>query len=436
METGEFLIYSDSIPSRLQYIADFFGNYLFGKPFLLSKNREDYEKFDGPKLNYSPAAFTGDKFWIKPHEILFEKGINPQETRCQVTNGLKCFFETSGHFPFDIFAAAFYLLSRYEEYLPHKKDKFGRYAHQDSLASRENFLDQPLVDQWAILFKEKLGQTFKGLNFRVRSFTFLPTYDIDEAWSYKSKSIFLTLAGTARAVLNGQWDRINERRKVLTGKIADPYDSFEWMDEVNRQFQLDPVYFFLLSSSTGKYDRNILPTQKALKELIRQHGKKYLVGIHPSWQSGDDPGLLKKEIQALEGIIGKHVDSSRQHFIRFTLPDTYRNLINAGIRDDYSMGYGSINGFRASITTPFFWYDLGTETATRLLLFPFCFMEANCYFEQNYSADQAFAELRKFNSMVKSVDGLLITIWHNTFLGTEKRFAGWRDVYKNFLSAI
>ena len=41
----------------------------------------------------------------------------------------KDFFEQTENsaLPFDVFAAGFYLLSRYEEYLPHIKDRFHRF---------------------------------------------------------------------------------------------------------------------------------------------------------------------------------------------------------------------------------------------------------------------------------------------------------------------
>ena len=71
---------------------------------------------------------------------------------------------------------------------------------------------------------------------------------------------------------------------------------------------------------------------------------------------------------------------SRQHFIRFTLPDTYRQLINAGIKEEFSMGYGSVNGFRASVALPFYWFDLEKNEATSLLVYLFCFMDANSFF--------------------------------------------------------
>jgi len=42
-------------------------------------------------------------------------------------------------------------------------------------------------------------------------------------------------------------------------------------------------------------------------------------------------------------------------------------------------------------------------------------------------------ELQHYYKIVKSVNGLLITIWHNNFLGTDKIFAGWREVYEQFI---
>jgi len=229
---------------------------------------------------------------------------------------------------------------------------------------------------------------------------------------------------------------MTERWRVVFGKHRDPFDSFDWMDQLHQQFDLRPIYFFLISNKTGKYDKNISPSKRSMKHLIQEHSDRYSIGIHPSWQSGDDPGKLKLEILKLGQIVGKQISSSRQHYIRFALPQTYRQLIELGIDSDFSMGYGSINGFRASVTSPFFWYDLEKEEQTKLLLYPFCFMEANSFYEQKYSTQKAFEELKHYFDIVRSVNGTLITIWHNSFLGKAKKFKGWREIYEQFISLM
>jgi hypothetical protein len=111
-------------------------------------------------------------------------------------------------------------------------------------------------------------------------------------------------------------------------------------------------------------------------------------------------------------------------------------LLEAGIKEDFSMGYGSINGFRASITSPFYWYDLEKEEQTHLLLYPFCYMEANSFFEQKQTPQQAFEEMLYYYNTVKSVNSTLITIWHNTFLGTDEFYKGWREIYHRFFKQV
>jgi len=145
---------------------------------------------------------------------------------------------------------------------------------------------------------------------------------------------------------------------------------------------------------------------------------------------------LRMESLPVSRFSGKRIHSSRQHFIRFTLPQTYRQLIELGIDSDFSMGYGSINGFRASVASPFYWYDLEREEQTQLLLYPFCFMEANSFYEQKLSAQQALEELKHYLEVVRSVNGTLITIWHNSFLGTAQQFKGWREVYEKFILLV
>jgi hypothetical protein len=205
---------------------------------------------------------------------------------------------------------------------------------------------------------------------------------------------------------------------------------------LHEQFKLSPVYFFLVAKEKGKYDKNIDVTNTEYKELVQSISSKYAVGLHPSWASGDIPSLLTKEKATLEQITSQTITFSRQHYIRFELPSTYRRLLALGLNNDYSMGYGSINGFRASIATPYYWYDLKSEEKTKLLIHPFCFMDANSYYEQKLSPDEAFEELMQYYNVTKSVNGTMVTIWHNNFLGTGEEFEGWKEIYQKFVSSL
>lgn len=395
-----------------------------------------YQNYADLKINYTPEPIAGDMLWLQPHSLLFEKGIQQQVIDCFEADEQTVFFKTAGDLPFDIFAAAFYLLSRYEEYLPHQKDIYGRYAHENSLAFRKKFLDKPLVNTWLLQLGKKLKEKYPAFNIHHPSFTFLPTYDIDEAYSYKHKEWWRSAGAAIKDLLTGKWKRFSLRRTVLNNKAPDPFDSYDWIDNLHRPYKYKPQYFFLVPAKTGKYDRNILPSESAMQVLIKRHADKYAIGVHPSWQSGDDPSLIKKEIETIEHVTQVKMSSSRQHFIRFAMPQTYRHLLEAGIKEDFSMGYGSINGFRASVTTPFYWYDLEKEETTYLLLYPFCYMEANSYYEQKNTPEQALEEMQHYYKGVKAVNGKLITIWHNTFLGTDERFKGWRESYSAFFHQV
>ena len=430
------ILFTHTITPRLQYISDFIGKEVVGEIFQLTSDINIFSQYPGPKINYSKERIAENEFWLKPHSLIFEKGIKQQASECFIENGNKTFFKTPGDFPFDIFATSFYLLSRYEEYLPHQKDIYGRYAHENSLGYKENFLHLPLVNIWLNDFKEALKQKFSSLTIHDSRFTFLPTYDIDEAFSYKHKTWRRTLGGLTKDALNGQWSKISERIQVLRNKKKDPYDSFYWMDELHAKYKLKPLYFFLVAPKNFEYDKNILPSEKVMQELIKKHAFRYTIGIHPSWQCGDQLSLINSEISSLEKITGNKITISRRHYLKFTLPQTFRAMINAGIREEHSMSYASINGFRASIASAFYWYDLELEETTSLLLYPFCLMDANSFYEQKLTAQQALEEMRQYYTILKSVGGIMITLWHNNFFGTDKVFTGWKEAYEQFIKEI
>jgi hypothetical protein len=428
------LLFSTHITNRLRYVAAFIGSELHNQPILITDNLEEFQRHEGTRINYTSERMDGQVLNIAPHTLLFEEGIHPQDIQCFEWNKRKAFFRVeNSDLEFDIFAAVFYLISRYEEYLPHEKDVYGRYDHKCSLAFKEEFLHLPLVNYWLEDLRLILKRIFPDAFFHRHAFKFIPTYDIDIAWSYRHKGFVRNAGGAVRSVLQRDWNGLKERIAVIRKKRKDPFDSYEWLDALHLYCSLRPYYFFLVAEQQHKYDKNISPSKKAMQDLILYHSQKATVGIHPSWQSSEDPRLLKQEIGWLEFITGHTIKHSRQHFIRLTLPQTYRQLLSVGIDKDFSMGYGTVNGFRASVASSFNWYDLEKEEMTNLVVFPFCFMDANSFYEQKLAPHQALTELMQYYQCIRRVNGMMVTIWHNNFLGTAPMFKGWREVYEIFL---
>ena len=427
------VLYSNTTTPRLQYIVDFISNEIFHQPIRIINDTGAFKIIDQPKLNYSDAKIIDSEFFIKNHPLLFENDIRDQEVECFNLNLHKAFFATEGDFPFDIFAASFFLLSRYEEYLPHEKDNFGRYSHTQSLAFREGFLHTPLVNIWIEAFKKALQKKFPGLVFKRKNFKCLLTYDIDAAYAFKHKGFLRASGGMMKSLFKGDFAEFKKRFSVVNGKEKDPYDCFEWLDALHLYCRLKPYYFFLVAKKQKGYDKNSSTNVRVFQNLIEYYAANYKVGIHPSWQSGDEYSLLKEEIEWLEAVADKKIIHSRQHYLRFDLPLTFRRLIDAGIQKEFSMGYGTINGFRASVCSSFNWYDLEKDHSTSLLIYPFCFMDANSFFEQKHKPEQAYRELIQLYDQVKKMNGVLITIWHNAVLGTDPMYKGWRELFELFM---
>ena len=420
------LVYTRVLSPRLDYILNLLLTDILGSSCSITTSIDEWESDDGTKINYSDNTVAGG-LNIIPHSLLFEDTVEQQQIDIFSWNDNPAFFKCDAGFPFDIFAAAFYLVSRYEEYLPHEKDMYGRFAHTESIAFKNNFLHLPLVNIWVQMLAKELTVLFPKLIFRNKTFSFIPTYDIDIAYAFMHKGAARTIGGFIKKP--GA-----ERMKVLLKLAPDPYDAYGFLHSLHEKINVEPLYFFLLSERMSRYDKNISPYSNAMKRLIKDHATKYSVGLHPSWRSYTEPSLISIEKEILENLSGQVVHRSRQHYIKMDLPATYLFLTDAGILDDYSMGYGSINGFRASVATSFNWYDLSDDSVTSLRIHPFCFMDANSYYEQKQDAAVSFDELTGYYNICRQINGQLITIFHNNLLGTDPMFKGWREMYSKFTS--
>ena len=143
--------------------------------------------------------------------------------------------------------------------------------------------------------------------------------------------------------------------------------------------------------------------------------------------------MVSKEKKILEHVSGHAIHISRQHYIKIKMPQTYRLLLENGITEDYSMGYGTHIGFRAGTGNSFPWYDVESDSITQLRVFPFCFMDTAAHYEMKLPVTDAFQALDSMSAKLQQTGSTMITIFHNFSLGTSAEWKGWRQAYEQFM---
>ncbi|HOE59759.1 MAG TPA: polysaccharide deacetylase family protein [Bacteroidales bacterium] len=417
---------------RLQYTFQFLLKTLWGIEHEFTLNEDEFNAWQGPKMIYG-GSFQENEVWFDAVSLLFERNIAGVDTgKYSPYTGLFPVYGSDSALPFDAFASTFYMLSRYEEYLPNRKDTHGRFPATESIAYREGFLDKAVVNRWAEMIVAILLKRFPDLHFHKTSYQYVPTIDVDLAYSYLHKGFLRTLGGYVKSLIHADFEDVRSRTHVLMGKERDPFDSFDALHHLHSTYYLKPVFFFLFSDY-GQYDKNLSIYNPAFRNLIKKVADYATVGIHPSYACYENPQKLKKEIEDLSQCLHRQITHSRQHFLRLNFPETYRNLIHCGITDDYSMGFADQPGFRAGTCNSFPFYDLDLDTATSLLIHPFAFMDGTLKDYLKIPKDQVVDFVKPYIEEVKRYSGTLITLWHNETHGGSGRWEGWPEIYETIV---
>lgn len=424
------LVYTHKNTPRVDYIFRQLFRRLLGLEVRITTSVAEFIEYDGPKFSYAPRPL-GNEVFFRSHGLLTEKGINEHEIRVFDWNEIPVFFSApeGSALPWDPFAASFYLLTRYEEYLPHIKDKHERFAAESSLAYQNNFLHIPVVDHYALAVCDVLKEHFPALPDPKRSYSFLSTIDVDNAFAYKHKGVIRMLGGLVKAIFQLDLKQVVERVRVHLGLEPDPFDTFDYLSQLHRNEGVDALYFFLLADY-GLNDKNVPITSQKFQALIKSVADHAQVGIHPSYTSNFKPERLPIEIERLAKVVHREVTHSRQHFLKLTLPETYQRLVELDIRDDYTMGFASQPGFRAGTCSTYVFYDLDREIQLPLRIHPFAFMEGTFMHYLEMNPEQAEPVVLSLIEEVRKVNGTFIALWHNDSVSEHGHWKGWRSLYE------
>lgn len=427
------LVYTHKITPRINYIFKHIFVQILQIQVKFTTRIDEFVAHNGPKITYSKSPLASE-FFIKSHNLLFEQGINDIDINISKWDDISCFFPAgeASSIPFDIFAASFYLMSRYEEYLPHVKDFHERFPAEESIAFKNGFLEQPVVDIWAYKFLEALKEKFPNYEYTERTFEQISTIDVDTAFAYKHKGIVRTFGGFLKDIVNFRFVNFWNRLLVILNLREDPSNTFTQILNLKKDFKVKTMFFFLLGEYTT-YDKNISATNQKFQSLIKSVGDYAKIGMQPSYFSYRSIDRLKKEKLRLENIVNTPIVLSRQHFLRLRIPETYQYLIDLDIKEDYTMGYAKKVGFRASTCTPFYFYDLDYEIKTPLKLYPFAFMDTTLNVQMELSPEQSLAKILELKKAVKNVNGVFVSLMHNDTLSEKGTWIGWRNIYNKMI---
>ncbi|MFY0674917.1 MAG: polysaccharide deacetylase family protein [Bacteroidia bacterium] len=331
---------------------------------------------------------------------------------------------TSGVFDvnFDLFASIFYLVARIDEFLPSSNfDDHGRFLVTSSLQFKYKAHQFPVVDIWI----KKLRDAFanKGITTKKEEFRWWNTVDVDQVFASQGKPLIKRVGRQVKKVTELKLGEAQKLAATFVGK-PDPFDVLPLMHSTKSR----DIAFYLVSGNTA-FDHPETRNDTLVSNSINQNKLRFEIGLHPSYATFNDLGLIESEKNIIENVMQKDVVFSRQHYLHYKWPNTPALLNSAGITHDFTMGFADEIGFRAGTSRPFPFFNLLDNEEKDLTLVPFSIMDVTLKHYLELDVKQAKQLIFELIENVKACDGLFISLWHNESLSEIDGWKGWKSVY-------
>jgi hypothetical protein len=424
------LIFTQKNTPRIAYVFKHICTRILGLEVNFTSVIEEFISYTEPKASYGKQPL-GNELFFQSHGLLTQQGFETIDIVVKEWDSTKCFFSVSDKsaLPFDIFSASFYLLSRYEEYLPHVKDAMGRFPATESIAFQENFLQDPVIDIWAYKLKDLLISVFPGLYFTNHKMKVHSIVEAKQPFAYKQRGFFRTSIGYVNDLFKFKIGNILDRTRVILGLRSDPLDTFKWMINVAKRSKSRLTVFFLLGEALI-FEEGLNTHRQKFNYLVKFVADYKEVGLMISFEALTNSDIQKKEKKQMEEMTNRSLLSSINAQFLVSLPDVYRNLLEMEIENDFTMFYENTNGYRAGTCTPFLFYDLDYEIKTPLIIQPVA-ISTNA-FKKN-TPEEINNTINTMFSSVENLNGTFIMLFSNKDFSSSERNKIWRSVFSDKL---
>lgn len=410
------LVYTHKITPRLTFTVKQLFRRIMGYEVSITDSVDVFIKHTGAKLSYAKQPLQNE-FFIRATHLLFERILEPQDINWRSWEGTPCFFDVDARssIPFDILAASFYLLSRYEEYLPHQKDELGRFRSIESvLSDRHGAFSSPLVDLWAYRFRTLFSQHFPDEPYTERNFRFFVGIPVVQSHAYRFRGLGRHIFESFEDLFSARFAAIIERFKVIIGISKDPCDNYLKLGDALSKSGIETGFFFQYAPYHVR-DRNISWNRIRFGHFLKHIADYNSIGYYRSQGAMLDTDQFKIELDRLDQLLHSNVSRAIISQNRVLLPDIYEEMVAQEISDDYSMGYDDAVGFKSGTCTPYPFYNLGLELEQPLKIHPFIVSDAIFEIEER---DEVVNKLKAIKDKVAEVSGTFYLQFNNRAIGS------------------
>lgn len=312
-------------------------------------------------------------------------------------------------------------------YTPHGRYDLAAYPHFQA-----GEYQQPQVHLWANALWADIQRQFPAATRTAPSYDFRITWDIDIPFRFLHKPAHIQAGLFAKNLLRGDAEAAWAQLRATLSR-RDPHDTFE---EIMRLSPTEKTVIFLLLDRHSPQDTRHTYQNRAFRQKIDTlQAAGYTLGIHPSYESFLDEKMLGFEVKLAEKIgIGTHFSHSRQHFLKYRYPDTFRFLHKNGISDEYSLGMSEAMGFRTGMARPYRWFDVEKGEETALTLHPAMGMDRTLLSYLRLSPAAAVAETAAVIAQTRAVGGIFTLILHNDSLSESGEWRGWSGAIREIIA--
>lgn len=345
---------------------------------------------------------------------------------------------------YDILGLTYWMLTRQEEIGSTNLDQHGRFPATASHAYKHHYLERPIVDEWLAILRQVIQRTWPELKLKQPQFSLKVSHDVDKPslYGFCTPKTLIRLIGSdlikrrdVKSLLIAPWIRLNTQQNLHP---QDPYNTFDWLMNLSDHYGLTSAFYFICGGSSP-HDADYQAEHPAIRALIRRiHQRGHEVGLHPSYNTYQNPQAIITEAQRLKKICSEEgVQQAqwggRMHYLRWEQPTTLQGWEQAGMDYDSTLGYADSPGFRCGTCFEYPAFDPVKQERLNLRIRPLVVMESSIIAE-NYMglgySEQALNAFLNLKTICRKVGGQFTLLWHNSYFAHQKA----KQLYQNMLA--